>query len=301
MLVWSNRRTLEEYVREGLNGLLLDGFPIPDVTKTSPWGTLRLTGLYCYIEAATTRSPSEALEFAVNEAIELADIRNSDHLMNPAKYPRVPATTGRIIATKKALGLHPDTYGLDSIERQNQAIIECFGKLDVYFGGQNHMVVPRKFIQNELFPPIIPLLCTGMPDRSPSLPSLDDLKKALSKVLTKGLPLTPDSATSDLLAFLPVSGSSESELMRVKRMDDHLGAQLEIFDWSDMAHAARIYFGAAPGSRGTSVTARQQKIAAIYRKDGESGSTDTIRTEFRRKMLGVLAWQLYRVKLAEYS
>lgn len=216
---------------------------------------------------------------------------------------------------ERYFGLTPDTAGLDRASRFISArefnrsvrvpnatyVIFDSSHSAIRLGGWGHDLINSglydEWIENfGYYDDLASAVCVGSPERSPDLPSIDELIEALNTVLKKGLPLARDSASPDLLAFLPAIAFAESEPERILRMDRYIREQLDVLDINDLVYVAKIFFCTAPGSKGTTMKMRQEKIAAVLPK---GDSHYNIRTGIRAKIIETLAWQLYRAKLKE--
>ncbi|GAA4457566.1 hypothetical protein [Phytohabitans houttuyneae] len=283
---WSTRRQLEIGVARALDWLVDPGFPIGD-PETIP-DILR--DLPMVIAAQLEYEPCKALERLIAEAIDYVDPHADDARRTGGDPGAVKRQAYKTVMLKQMFGLTPETRG-KSYDYRFGLFADDFERFPL------HSQV-RGYIRAEYLPDVASYLCMGAADRSPDLPDLDELENALDRIITKGLPLMPEVASAELLAFLPTVGFSESMQERVARMDCHLHRQLDAFVMEHYAEAARIFFAAAPGTKGTKVKARMQKIALVL--DAGNG-LDNIKNTVRPKVLEGLAWQLYRLKLEEQN
>jgi len=163
---------------------------------------------------------------------------------------------------------------------------------DYYLSGER----PRAsyIIRKEFLPEIASTLCEGMPDEGRAIPDIKELEESLERVLHNGLPLKPTVNDSSLLAFLPFARETAGKIARVAQMDAFLREQLDEFEIDEYRQAARILFAHAPGTKGASLKVRQEEAATVLER-----SWHHVRTEIRPKIVSALAWQIYRVKLAD--
>jgi hypothetical protein len=121
-------------------------------------------------------------------------------------------------------------------------------------------------------------------------PDLDDLVDALRLIVRRGLPVTPATADDRLLALRGVWARSvdpDDRLYRVQGLDRLLREVLAAYPADDgLAEAALTLFGMALGSRGTTLTARWQRIAHEQSYTVEHKShprTSKLRSDFNMK------------------
>lgn len=190
---------------------------------------------------------------------------------------------------RRYFGLTPDTTGLEFEARKERADQRS-----------PKSSVNTSTVIADVMEQVAAQICVGttdgMVDARPVLPEIDELAAALNSVIKKGLPLTQERASSALLAFLPAAPYPENRSNRVARMNTYLFEQLEVFEDEELRLEARIYFAAAPGTKGTLVGTREDKIASVARKDKQ-----TVRKTMRARIVSAFAWQLYRAKLKELS
>jgi hypothetical protein len=96
-------------------------------------------------------------------------------------------------------------------------------------------------------------------------PNLDDLTAHVRAVLRPGLPLPDDPGIAALLQLRGVAARAvepSDRTSRVRALDGLLRWQLARFEHPRLAEAARLLFGAAPGSGGLTLTERRAKAAA---------------------------------------
>lgn len=123
-------------------------------------------------------------------------------------------------------------------------------------------------------------------------PDVDDLAAALRPIMTKGLPVRPDVADPRLLGLRGVVARSidpRDRLSRVKALDELLRKLLVYYPSDSRGEIARVLFGLAPGTRGTTLTKRRERVHE------ETGySIHHLKTEMEADIRRTLAWELHR-------
>jgi hypothetical protein len=122
-------------------------------------------------------------------------------------------------------------------------------------------------------------------------PTVEELAQALKPILRTGLPVNPTFRDTRLLGLRGVVARSidmDDRLSRVKALDELLRRLLVYYPDDVLGEAARVVFGAAPGTRGTTLTARRQQAA-----DETGYEADHFRKHIEPKILHQLAWQLH--------
>lgn len=124
-------------------------------------------------------------------------------------------------------------------------------------------------------------------------PPLEELTEALSRVLRKGLPVTPDAAPPVLLQLRGVRAraiDADSFLSRVKALDVLLGTLLLGLGDAEESQALQILFAARPETRGTTLTERRRLASGV----GEwEYNLDHFRKHIEPRLLRALAWFLH--------
>lgn len=123
-------------------------------------------------------------------------------------------------------------------------------------------------------------------------PDLDELVEALRPIVRRGLPVTPAMADDRLLALRGVWARSidpDDRLYRVRGLDRLLREVLTDYpDDEGLAQTAQTLFGMAPGSRGTNLTARRERIARE-----QHYTEDHVRKEVEPKIVKQVAWLIH--------
>jgi len=123
-------------------------------------------------------------------------------------------------------------------------------------------------------------------------PDVDELAAALRPIMTKGLPVRPDVDDPRLLGLRGVVARSidpRDRLSRVKGLDELLRKLLVYYPSDSRGEIARVLFGLAPGTRGTTLTKRRERVHE------ETGySVHHLKTEIEAEVRRTLAWELHR-------
>lgn len=123
-------------------------------------------------------------------------------------------------------------------------------------------------------------------------PPLTELVTALKPIVRKGLPVTPGVADDKLLALRGVWARSidpDDRLYRVRGLDRLLRELLVDYpDDEGLALAARILFAVEPGSRGSTLTQRRERVAREVGYD-----VDHVRKAIQPKVVEQLAWMIH--------
>lgn len=123
-------------------------------------------------------------------------------------------------------------------------------------------------------------------------PDLDQLVECLRPIVRQGLPVTPATSDDRLLALRGVWARSidpDDRLYRVRGLDRLLRDLLDDYPDDDgLADAARTLFAVRPGSRGTSLTARRERIASEHHLN-----VDHVRKEIEPRLIRQMAWLIH--------
>lgn len=123
-------------------------------------------------------------------------------------------------------------------------------------------------------------------------PPLSELVTALKPIVRKGLPVTPGVADDQLLALRGVWARSidpDDRLYRVRGLDRLLRELLGDYpDDEGLALSARILFAVEPGSRGSTLTQRRDRVAREVGYD-----IDHVRKAIQPKVVEQLAWMIH--------
>lgn len=123
-------------------------------------------------------------------------------------------------------------------------------------------------------------------------PSVQAIARALRPILASGLPVRPDYDDMTVLAMRGVVARAidpDDRLGRVKALDSLLQRQLAFLPDDELRPAAQVLFGMAPGTRGTTLTARRTRAAKESNYEA-----DHFRKRIEPKILELLAWQLHQ-------
>lgn len=123
-------------------------------------------------------------------------------------------------------------------------------------------------------------------------PDIDEIVEALRPIVRRGLPVVPEAADDRLLALRGVWARSidpDHRLYRVQGLDRLLREVLENYPDDDgLGEAAAVLFGLALGSRGTTLTARRQRIARE-----RNYTDDHVRKEIEPRVVRQVAWLIH--------
>lgn len=123
-------------------------------------------------------------------------------------------------------------------------------------------------------------------------PPLSELVSALKPIVRKGLLVTPGTADDRLLALRGVWARSidpDDRLYRVRGLDRLLRELLSDYpDDEGLALTARILFAVEPGSRGSTLTQRRERVARQVGYD-----VDHVRKAIQSKVVEQIAWMIH--------
>lgn len=119
----------------------------------------------------------------------------------------------------------------------------------------------------------------------------DTLAAEVRALLRAGLPLRTEQCGPALLALPAVRARARGDDpdSRVRALDALLREQLDRVEHRDLAAAARLLFGAAPGTSGATLTARRAAAAAAAGYEAHH-----FRKRVEPKLTGLVALQLHR-------
>lgn len=123
-------------------------------------------------------------------------------------------------------------------------------------------------------------------------PPVEDIAKALRKIMSTGLPVSPDFNDETLLGLRGVVARSinpADRLGRVKALDELLARLLDHFPDDNLRDSARILFAAVPGYRGSTLTDRRSAAASSAKRE-----VDHFRKRIEPEIVRAIAWQLHR-------
>ncbi|TFV62040.1 hypothetical protein E4P41_08550 [Geodermatophilus sp. DF01-2] len=122
-------------------------------------------------------------------------------------------------------------------------------------------------------------------------PEPEVIAKALGRIVRRGLPVTPGTADDDLLALRGVWARSidpDDRAYRVQGLDRLLRELLTDYPDDELRSAAQVLFGMAPGSRGTTLTKRLERVA-----QEQSYTFDHVRQDIQKKIVQQVAWLVH--------
>lgn len=134
-----------------------------------------------------------------------------------------------------------------------------------------------------------------MSKKTPVNSKPEDLREELKKLLRAGFPLT-DSSVGDLLTEQRVviahAQHPDERASRIAALDRVLRQLLAGFGRSPRGQAARVLFGAARGTRGTTLTFRRLEAAGVLERH-----EDHLRKHLEPKILDDLAFAFHQENL----
>ncbi|KJL42015.1 hypothetical protein RR49_00313 [Microbacterium ginsengisoli] len=123
-------------------------------------------------------------------------------------------------------------------------------------------------------------------------PPVEDIAKALRKIVATGLPVSPSLTDETLLGLRGVVARSinrDDRLGRIKALDELLARLLVHYPDDTLGESARILFAIAPGYRGSNLTTRREAAAGAAERE-----VDHFRKRIEPEIITGVAWQLHR-------
>lgn len=174
-------------------------------------------------------TPEDALKLLLSNGIRARDVLERDDLGH------LDAELERVVLIY--FGLKPKPALLDPYDIETYIRWFCGGELDL----EKFNRLCRR-IRLEVLRPLAAWLCVGAPERYEGLPTTAQLAKALNRVMKYGLPVTAETASTELFAFLPPTPDAETDEERLARLNQFLSRHLADFDAHDLGDYARVLF-----------------------------------------------------------
>jgi hypothetical protein len=125
-----------------------------------------------------------------------------------------------------------------------------------------------------------------------SLPSVDEITRALAPIVKKGMPVDSEFSDERLLGLpnvLSRSRDPEDRLSNVTALDELIEELLDRFPDDARKEVAAILFGSVEGSRGKPIGTRRNTAAALL-----GVTSEHVRTGIQREIVRKFAWQLHQ-------
>lgn len=123
-------------------------------------------------------------------------------------------------------------------------------------------------------------------------PTVEEIAKALRKIVATGLPVPPSLTDDTLLGLRGVVARSidrDDRLGRIKALDELLTRLLVHYPDDTLGESARILFAVAAGFRGSNLTTRREAAANAAERE-----VDHFRKRIEPEIIIGVAWQLHR-------
>jgi hypothetical protein len=275
---WSSTSKLRRDVAKSLRWVATEGFSKLTADEIPP--CIRV--LPRYRQALSVKEPQQALQDLLQDAVDSC----------------LPDRGLLKTLLEMYFGLDPDTAVLPGFTRS----ILAMKKGGYSPGGEFSW---PKILEQEFFGDLSATLCAGAPysgdssNRMAILPELEDIKKSLSGLLKRGLPVMADDVLLMLVsAGGKGTGSRSSQLARLNRLVEDQLDNFEIAEWQE---AARIVFARIAQAKGKNLTERREMAARTLRGRSDNGALSAyrFRIHYEQRIVSSLALQLYRSVAAE--